>query len=253
MTKISAAIITFNEEDKIERCLASLEGIVDEIVVVDSFSTDKTEELCAKFNVVFIKNPFGGYIQQKNFALEQTKYDIVLSLDADEALDETLRNEILKTKENFSADGYFFNRLTNYAGHWVRYSGWYPDRKLRLLNKHKGRWGGENPHDLIIMNEGAKIEYLKGDILHYSYDSVTDHINQTNRFTTIAAKAAFDQGKRSSTFKIVTRPFLKFLKDYILKRGFLDGRYGFIICYINALYAFLKYTKIRELEYQKKI
>lgn len=253
MVKISAAIITFNEEKNITRCLQSLQGVVDEIVVVDSFSTDKTRELCEQFNVTFIQNPFEGHIQQKNFALEKTTHKHVLSLDADEALDDTLRAQILNAKENFTADGYFFNRLTNYAGHWVRYSGWYPDRKLRLLDKSKGKWGGVNPHDLIIMNDDSKIEFLKGDLLHYSYYSVTDHINQTNKFTTIAAKAAFSQGKSSSLFKILTRPALKFLKDYFLKRGFLDGRYGFIICYINALYAFLKYVKLRELQLGKEI
>lgn len=253
LVQLSAAIITFNEEKNIERCLLSLQGIVDEIVVVDSFSTDRTEEICAKYNVRFIKNPFQGHIEQKNFALTQTKYNHVLSLDADEALGPELAAEILKAKNNFNSNGYYFNRLTNYAGHWVHYSGWYPDRKLRLLDKTKGQWGGVNPHDLIIMNEGSSVTYLQGDLLHYSYNSITDHINQTNKFTTIAARAAFKQGAKSSVFKIVTRPILKFLKDYILKRGFLDGRYGFVICSINALYALLKYSKLRELELGKDI
>ncbi|MDD0852564.1 glycosyltransferase family 2 protein [Halobacteriovorax sp. GB3] len=253
MVKISAAIITFNEEKNIERCIKSLIDVVDEIVVVDSFSTDRTEEICKKYDVTFIQNPFAGHIQQKNFALEKATYDHVLSLDADEALDETLKGEILKVKDNFTADGYYFNRLTNYVDHWVKNCGWYPDRKLRLLNKNLGKWGGVNPHDLIIMNEGSTTQYLRGDLLHYSYDSITDHVNQTNKFTTIAAKAAYSQGKRSSAFKIVSRPILKFLKDYFLKKGFLDGQYGLIICSINALYALLKYSKIKELQDGKSI
>ena len=253
MVKLTAAIITFNEEKNIERCLRSLQGVADEILVVDSFSTDKTEAICTAFGVRFIKNPFQGHIEQKNFALTQASFDHVLSLDADEALDEKLKSEILRVKADFKASGYYFNRLTNYVGHWVRYCGWYPDRKLRLLDRRQGQWGGINPHDLIVMNDEAKIEYLAGDLLHYSYYSVTDHINQTNNFTTIAAKAAFAQGRRSSVFKIVSRPALKFLKDYFLKLGFLDGRYGFTICYINALYAFLKYVKLRELESGKDI
>jgi len=253
MVKISAAIITLNEEAKIKNCLESLQGIVDEIIIVDSLSTDRTEEICKQYNVKFIKQKFLGYIEQKNFALEQTTHEHVLSLDADEALNEELREEIKEIKNNFSADGYFFNRLTNYAGHWVYNCGWYPDKKLRLFKKSKGKWSGMNPHDIIEMDANSNISYIKGDLLHYSYDSVSDHVQQTNKFTTIAAKAAFSKGKRSSNFKIVTRPVLKFLKDYILKKGFLDGRYGFVICCINALSALLKYTKIKELQDGKRI
>jgi glycosyltransferase involved in cell wall biosynthesis len=253
MIKISAAIITLNEEINIKRCLDSLQGIVDEIIVVDSYSSDKTEEICAKYDVKFIKQKFLGHIEQKNFALDQTSHEIVLSLDADEAIDEKLKSEILKVKSNFSADAYYFNRLTNYNGHWVRHCGWYPDKKLRLFKKSKCRWSGMNPHDIIELDTGATQKYLKGDLLHYSYNSISDHVNQTNKFTTIAAKAAFSKGKRSNIFKIITRPILKFLKDYFLKRGFMDGRYGFIICCINGLSALLKYSKIKELQDGKSI
>lgn len=253
MVKISAAIITYNEEKNIARCLKSLEGIVDEIVVIDSFSTDETEKICKSFNTKFIKQEFLGHIEQKNIALQHCSHEHILSLDADEALDDTLREQILKVKANFVADGYYFNRLTNYVDHWVRHCGWYPDKKLRLLKKSKGRWAGTNPHDIIEMTEGSSTQYIKGDLLHYSYDSITDHVNQTNKFTTIAAKAAFSKGKRSSVFKIVTRPIFKFFKDYVLKKGFLDGRYGFIICCINSLSALLKYSKIKELQDGKSI
>jgi len=248
MVKLSAVIITFNEEHNIERCLKSLEGIVDEIVVVDSFSTDKTQEICQKHNVRWIQNKFIGHIEQKNFALKAANYDHVLSLDADEALDKQLKIEILKVKEDFKADGYYFNRLTNYVDKWVYHSGWYPDSKLRLFNRNKGTWSGTNPHDIIKMQDGSTIKKINGDLLHYSYDSISDHVNQTNKFTTIAAKAAFKEGKRSSNFKIVSRPILKFVKDYFLKRGFLDGRYGFIICCINSLSALLKYSKLKDLQ-----
>lgn len=248
MIKLSAAIITFNEEHNIERCIKSLQGIVDEIVVVDSFSTDKTKEICEKYEVKFIENEFEGHIQQKNYALTQTSHDYVLSLDADEALDERLKTNILKIKENFEFDGYFFNRLTNYVDKWVYRCGWYPDKKLRLFNKNKAKWTGVNPHDIIEMSQGATQKFIEGDLLHFSYDSISDHVNQTNKFTTIAAKEAYSRGVRSSNFKIVTRPILKFLKDYILKRGFLDGRYGFIICCINSLSALLKYSKIKDLQ-----
>lgn len=253
MVKLSAVIITFNEEHNIERCLKSLDGVVEEIIVVDSFSTDKTEEICKNFNVTWIKNPFKGHIEQKNFALEQTTYNHVLSLDADEALNEELRTEILKIKVNFTVDGYYFNRLTHYIDQWIYRCGWYPDQKLRLFDKTKGSWSGVNPHDIVKMEKGSTIQKINGNLLHYSYDSISDHVNQTNKFTTIAAQAAFNNGTRSNTFKIVTRPLLKFFKDYILKRGFLDGRYGFVICCINSLSALLKYSKLRDLQDRKSI
>ncbi len=253
MVKVSAAIITFNEEHNIERCIKSVQDVVDEIVVVDSYSTDQTKAICEKLGVTFIKNKFEGHIEQKNFALTKTTHDIVLSLDADEALDEKLKNEIMAAKSNFKADGYYFNRLTNYVDKWIYYCGWYPDRKLRLFNKTKAKWSGVNPHDIIKMSEDSKKVYLPGNLLHYSYDSITDHVNQTNKFTTIAAKEAFNRGVRSNTFKIVTRPILKFFKDYFLKKGFLDGRYGFIICCINALSALLKYSKIKDIQDGRRI
>ena len=222
--------------------------VVDEIVVVDSYSTDNTESICLSHGVKFIKQKFLGYIEQKNFALDQASFEHVLSLDADEALDEKLQEQIKSIKNNFEFDGYYFNRLTNYVDKWVYNCGWYPDRKLRLFKKDTGRWSGVNPHDIIQMKEGTKTKYIPGNLLHYSYDSIADHINQTNKFTTIAAKEAFNRGVKSNMFKIVTRPILKFFKDYFLKKGFLDGRYGFIICCINALSALLKYSKIKDLQ-----
>lgn len=253
MTKLTVAIITYNEEKNIGRCISSILEIADEILVVDSFSTDKTEAICNEFGVRFVKNTFKGHIEQKNFALELATYQHVLSLDADEALSPLLLEEIKKVKTHFECDGYRFNRLTNYNGHWVKYCGWYPDTKLRLVDKSKALWRGTNPHDILQMNAKEKVGFLKGDLLHYSYDSIASHVNQTDKFTTIAARAAFAAGKKSSLFKIITRPLLKFLRDYFYKRGFLDGRYGFIICSINALSAMLKYSKLRDLELGKKV
>lgn len=249
--KISASVICFNEEEKIGRCLESLKDIADEIVVVDSFSTDKTVEICKEYGVKLIQNPFAGHIEQKNFALDQCQHEYVLSLDADEALSSELRASILEAKKDLSFEGYRFNRLTDYNGFWVRHCGWYPDTKLRLVKKEIARWEGHNPHDILRIKSGSE-KFLKGDLLHYSYDSIADHIDQTNRFTTIAAKAAYDSGVRSSIFKIVTRPILKFLKDYFLKLGFLDGRHGLIICTINSLSAFLKYSKLYQIQIDER-
>lgn len=253
MIKLTVAIITYNEEKNIGRCISSVKEIADEILVVDSFSSDKTEAICKEFGVRFVQNPFKGHIEQKNYALELATHQHVLSLDADEALSGELLREIKKVKNNFEYDGYRFKRLTNYNGHWVRYCGWYPDTKLRFIDKSKASWGGTNPHDILKMNGDEKVGFLEGDLLHYSYESIASHVNQTDKFTTIAANAAFKAGKRSSFVKIVTRPILKFLRDYFFKRGFLDGRYGFIICSINALSAMLKYSKLRDLELGKKI
>ncbi len=254
MIKLTVAIITYNEEKNIGRCISSVLSIADEILVVDSFSTDKTEAICQEFECRFIKNPFVGHIEQKNFALNLATHDYVLSLDADEVLSPELLEEIVKVKNHFQFSGYRFNRLTNYCGQWIHHCGWYPDTKLRLVKKTNASWRGVNPHDILELNTAHdQVGFLKGDLYHYSYDSIASHINQTDKFTTIAANAAFNQGKKSSFLKIITRPLLKFLRDYFFKRGFLDGRYGFIICHINALSALLKYAKLRDLQLGKKI
>lgn len=251
MEPLSVVIITFNEEKNISRCIHSIKQIAKEIVVVDSFSTDRTPEICKEHGVHFIQNPFAGHIEQKNFALDQSCYNLVLSLDADEACDDQLVEEIKQILEgptHHRADGYYFNRLNNYAGRWIYHCGWYPDQKLRLFDKTKGLWGGVNPHDIVKMKEGTKIKKLNGNLLHYTYSSIHDHVEQTNKFTSIAAQAAFSKGVRSNWFKILTRPPLKFLRDYLFKKGFLDGKFGFYICVINALSAFLKYSKLKEIQ-----
>lgn len=248
MVKISAVIITFNEERNIKRCLQSLGGIVDEIVVVDSFSTDDTESLCKPFGVRFIKHPFEGHIQQKSWAAGQASFDYILSLDADEALSEQLKVSITSAKSNWEADGYSFSRLNNYLGKWIKHCGWYPDIKLRLWDRRKGDWGGDNPHDRVIMQEGSQVKRIGGDLLHYSYHSIQQHLNQINSFTEIAAKQAIANGKSSSVFKAVFKSFWKFKRDYIFKLGFLDGYYGFVICVLSAYAVFVKYIKIRELK-----
>lgn len=246
---LSAVIITFNEEKNIERCLTSLTGVVDEIVVVDSFSTDRTKEICLSFGARFIEHKFEGHIQQKNWAKEQATHRFVLSLDADEALDETLRKSILQIKTNPQKHGYYLNRFTNYCGYWVKHCGWYPDRKLRLWDGSKGKWGGTNPHDRFMLDAGNKYAgYLKGNILHYSYYSVKEHFEKTEKFSTIAAQAYFDANRRTNLFSIKVRPFIRFIRSYFLKLGFLDGRYGIIICRMESRGVYLKYSKLYVLQ-----
>ncbi len=251
--KLSVVIITFNEEDNIERCLKSVEGLADEIVVLDSFSTDKTESVCKSFGVKFYRQKFKGYIEQKNDVLKYASNNWVLSLDADEVLSNTLFTEIKKTMENPDADVYGFNRLNNYCGKWIRHSGWYPDKKLRLWKKEKGKWGGINPHDKLMTEKDAVIKYLKGDLLHYSYKTIDEHIAQINKFSTIAAIEAHKNGKKSNVTTILIRSFWKFVRNYFLKSGFLDGYYGFIVCSLTGWETFVKYVKLKELNsYEKK-
>jgi glycosyltransferase involved in cell wall biosynthesis len=248
MTPISAVIITFNEEKNIRRCLESLQGIADEIVVVDSFSSDKTEEICKKFEVKFVSHKFDGHIEQKNWAISQAKFPHILSLDADEALDETLKKSILEVKNNWNFAGYSMNRLTNYCGKWIYHCGWYPDKKLRLWDSRLGKWGGDNPHDKFeLFDNKEKIQHLKGDILHYSYYSLEDHYKQVEYFTTILANAQHKKGKKSTFITLIFSPVLKFIKDYFFNLGFLDGKAGFTICRISAYATFTKYKKLRAL------
>ncbi len=248
MTPVSVVIITFNEEHNIARCLESVKGIADEIVIVDSFSKDKTKEICLNYGAKFIENKFEGHIQQKNFAITQAKYPHILSLDADEALDEKLCQSISEVKNNFVHDGYYMNRLTNYCGKWVRHSGWYPDTKLRLWDSRKGQWAGVNPHDKYELTTGDSNTYkLQGDILHYSYYTVEEHYKQAEYFADIAARSFFEMGKKATFFKLFINPIAKFLHHYIVHFGFLDGRVGFTIAKISAWSTYLKYRKLREL------
>ncbi len=245
MIKLSAVIITYNEERNLARCLDSLVGVVDEVVVVDSFSNDRTVEIAKEKGAKLVERAFAGYIEQKNFALTMASYAHILSLDADEALDDTMRNSVLQVKENFAFDAYSFNRLTNYCGQWIYHSGWYPDKKLRLFNREKCVWKGVNPHDKLdfIANSGSQA-HLPGNILHYSYYTVAEHRRQTERFTTIAAKALFQQGKKAGIIKLYLNPISKFLKDYLFNLGFLDGKNGWTICTLSSYATYLKYHKL---------
>lgn len=252
MKKLSAVIITFNEEHNIARCLESVKKVADEILVVDSYSTDKTQEICQSFGAKFIQHPFEGHIEQKNYALDQAQHELILSLDADEALSPTLQQSILKVKENFQKQGYAFNRLNNYCGQWIYHCGWYPDRKLRLVEKEKARWTGENPHDILkLLDEKQSEAFLEGDLHHYSYKSIAEHVAQANKFTTISSKAAYAKGVRVSRYKGFFRGFLQFFRDYFFKGGILDGHQGLVICVLNGYSYFLKFEKIYQLQLEE--
>jgi glycosyltransferase involved in cell wall biosynthesis len=253
MIRLSVVIITLNEEKNIKRCLDSVKEIADDIVVLDSNSTDKTEEICKTFNVRFYTRDFEGYVKSKNYANSLAEYPYILSLDADEALSEELKKSISKIKNNWNSDGYVMNRMTNYCGKWIKHGGWYPDRKLRLFDRRKGKWEGKLIHEKVVMDKEANTEMLKGDVLHYSYYSISEHILQANSFTDIAAQEFVEREKNAGMLKLLFSPCVKFFKDYFIRLGFLDGYYGYIICRISAHATFLKYAKIRQLAKIKKL
>ena len=247
MERISVCIITLNEEKNIARCIHSVAGIADEVVVVDSGSADQTVAIAASLGARVIHHPFEGHIPQKNFALAQASHPWVLSLDADEALSETLRHSILSERETLQADGYTMNRLTSYCGNWIRHGAWYPDTKLRLVRRDRAAWTGVNPHDRLEMLKGSRIRKLKGDLLHYSFYTLNDHLAQIEKFTAISAEAMVKAGKKPGIWHLVCKPGIRFLRDYGFRLGFLDGWAGFQIARLSACAVFTKYAKAREL------
>ena len=247
MISLSAIIITYNEEHNLGRCLESLSGLVEEIVVVDSFSTDGTKAIAEQYGATFVTHKFEGHIQQKNFALTQATNDYVLSLDADEAVSDKMRESILKAKQKWDSDGYTFNRLSSYCGKFIRHGNWYPDRKLRLFDARKGKWAGINPHDKFELSADSTTRHLQGDILHYTYNTIEEHKKQSEYFSGISAQEAYNRGRKAGYFKVLVHPAWKFFRGYILRLGFLDGYYGLIIGLISSHETYLKYTKLRKL------
>lgn len=248
MLPLSAVIITFNEERHIARCIDSLREVADEIVVVDSLSTDRTREICLEKGVRFVSHAFEGYVAQKNFAVSQATNEHVLSVDADEILSDVLARSINDVRSRWMFDAYYMNRRTDYCGKWVLHGGWYPDRKIRLFRKQAGSWEGLRLHESYRVKEGMRIGYLEGDLLHYSYGSVSEHLRQIDRFSLIAAEELFEKGVRSNVFKVFFRPPAKFISTYLLKRGFLDGWTGLIIACNSAHGVFLKYLRLLRLQ-----
>jgi len=247
MQKLSAVIITFNEEKNIRRCLESLQGVADEIIVSDSFSTDNTEKICSEFNVKFYQSKWMGYSEQKNSANHLASNDLVFSIDADEALSDQLKESIIQIKKNTKKSvAYSVNRLTNYCGTWIHHCGWYPDTKLRIWFRDEGIWKGEL-HEKIVFDIEPKVIKLNGDLLHYSYYTLQDHYKQVEKFTDIAAKDYFARNRKVTLVKLWMSPVVKFVRDYLFLLGFLDGKSGFRICYISAGATYLKYKKLRDL------
>lgn len=238
--KLSAVIISFNEEKNIERCLASLVTVADEILILDSFSTDKTLEICARYPTVVHQHAFDGFSAQKNRANLLAKNDYVLSIDADEALSTKLMASILDLKEG-SVGAFSFNRYTNFAGTWINHCGWYPDRKLRIWNKHEGSWEGA-VHEKIVLNPIVAVTHLNGDLLHFTCETIKEHLDVSYKYAHIAALDYVKRGKRVTGVHLILSPFVKFIKIYLVKKGFLDGLIGLLISANASYYTLLKYA-----------
>ena len=241
--KITATLITLNEEENLSRALSSL-GCCDEIVVVDSGSNDRTVEIARAHGAQVVERPFSGYADQKNFAAEVANHDWILSLDADEALSDGLAAEVRELKRTGPrADAYQAPRLAQYMGKWIRYSGWYPDPKVRLYHRKKARWAGEYVHEAVEVSGRAGT--LKGDLLHFTCRSFSQHLATIDRYTTLAAKEMIARGQRVHLGNLVVSPLWTFFRTYIIKRGFLDGMEGWIIAQMAAFYVFSKFLKAR--------
>jgi glycosyltransferase involved in cell wall biosynthesis len=245
--KISAAIITLNEEHNLPRALASLAGVADEVIVVDSGSTDRTPTVAEEAGARLISHEWEGYSRQKNFAAAIAANNWVLSLDADEALSPKLNEEIrqLGQMQREDAAGYSMPRLARYCGQWIRHSGWYPDRKVRLYDRRRARWVGEYVHESVQV-DGA-VALLQGDLLHYTCDTMTQHRQTVDRYTSLAAAEARARGQRGSLPRMALLPPWKFLETYVLRAGFLDGAAGLTIARMAAYYVYLKQAKLRQL------
>jgi glycosyltransferase involved in cell wall biosynthesis len=246
--KLSAVIITHNEEKNIGQAIRSV-AWADEILVVDSESTDRTRELAEALGARVLTNPWPGFSAQKQFAVDQASHDWILSLDADEVVSEDLANEILAIKNaDPAADGYRIPRLSYYMGRAIKHGGWYPDRQLRLFDRRKGKWNGRVIHESVGMEAGSEIRNLRGDILHYSVESA-DHHNRmiAERYAPLGARAMYQHGRQTSRSNAVMSAALAFIRAYVFKLGFLDGFPGFCIAYFAAHHAFMKHMLLLEL------
>lgn len=244
--KISAVIITYNEERHIGRCIESLSDIADEVIVVDSHSRDRTVAIAEALGARVVVHDFAGYSEQKNYAMELAAYDHIISLDADEALSIELSQEIAEVKNHWAADAYRFNRLNRFCGRWIKHGLWYPDRKIRLWNRQKGRWGGRNLHEKMILQPGSSVRFLRGDLLHYTVERIDEYFNQVNKYSSIQAAQFSEEGFRPNFFHLILKPVYKFLVGYVFRLGFLDGWRGYMIALGQALGVYLRYAKIRQ-------
>ena len=244
--KISAVIITNNEEANIEAALLSLAGIASEIIVVDSYSTDRTVKIARKYTDRIFERKWTNFSDQKNFGDGLATHPWILSLDADERLSPELRAEIEAMLDNEpDCAAFSMPRKVYYLGRWIKHSGWYPDRKVRLFRKDRARWEGAYVHESLVV--AGEVRKLKGDILHYTYKNIADHLGRMNRFSDLGAQKLYAEKKRCRWYHLLLQPFGRFIKSYIFKRGFLDGFAGMVVSVLNGYGIFIRYAKLREI------
>jgi glycosyltransferase involved in cell wall biosynthesis len=241
--RVSACIITLNEEDRIGDCLRSV-AWCDEVILVDSHSTDRTRAIAADMGARVIERDWPGHVKQKEFAIRAATHDWVMCIDADERVSPGLRTEILGLRDTGfpGMAGWRMPRMSCYLGRWIRHGTWYPDLQLRLFDRRRGGWGGHDPHDRVELD--GPVGRLRQPLLHYPYRTFGEHLRTIDSYTTIMARGLAERGRRASVADLVLRPAGRFLKFYVLKRGFLDGWRGLLLAYLAAHYVRLKYAKL---------
>ncbi len=250
--KISAVIITYNEAANIGRCLDAAQLVADEIIIVDSFSSDDTKTICEQYpNLYFFENTFEGYGEQKNWGNLKASGDYILSLDADEVLSKPLIAFLLKVKKQPLYKAYRLNRLTNFNGTWIRFAGWYPDKKIRLWEKSSAIWRGKAVHEVLEIQQGVQVGQLKGDLLHYSFSSVFDYLSRQNKYAQLSVIEQMKNGKTIRFLPSLLKSFYKFFLLYGLKLGFLHGYHGFVICLNGAGKYLINYAKYQQIRHSK--
>lgn len=243
---ISAVLITFNEEKRLEPALRSLEGIASEIIIVDAQSSDGTLKIAKKYTDKVFRRKWTNFADQKNFANSKASFTWILSLDADERLSPELGQEILELKEGEpQCSGFSMPRQVFYLGRWIHHSGWYPDRKIRLFRQDKAHWQGEYVHEKLEIE--GKVEKLKGAIHHFTYRNIQDHLARINTFSDLGAKKLYSLKKKCRLYHLVLLPFFRFAKSFFWKAGFLDGFAGLVIAVLNGYSIFIRYAKLREI------
>jgi len=251
MKSLAGIIITLNEEQHIERCLASLK-FCDEIIIVDSGSSDRTLEIARKITAKIFSHPWEGYSAQRNFALQLTQCRWVLSIDADEEASSDLAAEIDRVfclPDKYLA--FTVPRKTFHSGRWIKHGGWYPNRLVRLFKKGEGRWVGNELHERWL--SPGPVGKLEGHLYHYSFSSITDQVDRNNRYSSLGAVALSKKGERFSLLKLLGKPIFKFIETYVVKLGFLDGRRGFMIAVSAAYSVFLKWAKLWEIQGRRRV
>jgi len=252
MSTLSVVIITYNEEKHISRCLESVTSIADEIIVVDSFSTDATLSICKQYPTIVVQNKFLDFSSQRNVAMSKATMSHVFFIDADEVVSEKLIQEILNLKKNgFGNQVYTVNRLTCFCGKWIKHGMWYPDKIQRVIQNGTAMWAGE-VHEKLIFKTPPRKGFIKGHLLHYSYDTVGQLVEKLEKYTNIQSKQMFKENKKASWIKLYVNPVWAFISGYFIKLGLLDGWQGLIIHYSIAYQTKRKYLKLKQLQLAQK-